>query len=212
MGLHFSIVTVSCVSGGLAGSTVDFVLFPLDTLKTRAQSAHTSSSLRWYAGLASAMAGSFPAAAVFFGSYESCKAILSPYATSSSTLPLVHVTSASLANVAACGVRVPFEIVKQRMQSGISSGTTLSCMKELWKAGGARAFYTGYSTTVLREIPFDALQFAMWEYLKRMYSQQNDGRPLHPAESAGAGAIAGAIAAALTNPLDVVKTQYDDMR
>ena len=54
-------------SGGLAGITVDVVLFPLDTIKTRMQSAQgfaAAGGFRGvYRGLASAAAGSAPAGA-----------------------------------------------------------------------------------------------------------------------------------------------------
>ena len=66
--------------------SVDLALFPLDTIKTRLQSigskiekADSKSDLNKmnkvskYAGLKSSMIASFPAAAVFFGSYDYTK-------------------------------------------------------------------------------------------------------------------------------------------
>jgi solute carrier family 25 S-adenosylmethionine transporter 26 len=56
---------VSGVSGGIAGITVDVVLFPLDTLKTRLQSvegfARAGAFTGIYRGLLSAALGSAPA-------------------------------------------------------------------------------------------------------------------------------------------------------
>ena len=56
---------VSLVSGGVAGITVDVVLFPLDTIKTRMQSAQgflaAGGFKGVYRGLMSAAAGSSPA-------------------------------------------------------------------------------------------------------------------------------------------------------
>lgn len=65
---------VNACAGGVAGCTVDLVLFPLDTLKTvlqlkpDARQTHLASfsPRRFYRGLSSAMLGSFPSAAVFF--------------------------------------------------------------------------------------------------------------------------------------------------
>lgn len=70
-------------AGGLAGLAVDVSLFPIDTVKTRLQSPHgfvKSGGFRGiYNGLGSAAAGSIPGAALFFGTYETCKSSLSPY-------------------------------------------------------------------------------------------------------------------------------------
>jgi len=62
------------VAGGLAGTSVDVALFPIDTLKTRLQSPQgflKSGGFRGvYNGLGAAAAGSAPGAALFFSSYE----------------------------------------------------------------------------------------------------------------------------------------------
>ncbi|CEO96366.1 Mitochondrial carrier protein [Plasmodiophora brassicae] len=197
---------VSGVAGGAAGAFTDFVLFPLDTLKTRVQARDVArGSLKFYSGLASAMAGSFPSAAVFFAVYDTCRnksyAMVAPQYHA-----LASMGSASIANVAACAVRVPFEVVKQQLQAGMHS-STVECVKSIVRRDGVAGLYRGYMSTVLREVPFDALQFALWETLKVQYSNMEGGRTLTPLESGAMGAIAGSISAAATNPLDVVKTR-----
>jgi len=66
---------LSClVAGGAAGTAVDVSLFPLDTLKTRLQSAEgfwkSGGFKRIYAGVGPAALGSAPNAALFFLTYE----------------------------------------------------------------------------------------------------------------------------------------------
>ena len=64
----------SLVAGGLAGTSVDVALFPLDTIKTRLQSPQgfvQAGGFRGvYNGLGAAAAGSAPGAALFFSTYE----------------------------------------------------------------------------------------------------------------------------------------------
>lgn len=77
----------SFIAGGMAGMTVDLVLFPLDVIKTQIQAAHFGRKVnklpkKWYAGLSSAMLGSFPAAAAFYGSYDLSKTSLKQYGMS----------------------------------------------------------------------------------------------------------------------------------
>eukprot|EP00953_Heterococcus_sp_UTEX-ZZ885_P003609 2458-Heterococcus_DN1.PRE.3 len=83
------------LSGGVAGTSVDVALYPLDTIKTRLQSSQAHVILRKltvadanadakrflkaggfngvYRGLSAAAVGSAPGAAVFFSSYETLK-------------------------------------------------------------------------------------------------------------------------------------------
>lgn len=73
---------------------------------------------------------------------------------------------------------------------------------------GIRGFYRGFGITIAREIPFTSIQFPLYEWLKRQLSTGYlDGRRPNSAEAAVCGMIAGGTAAALTTPLDVVKTR-----
>jgi solute carrier family 25 (mitochondrial S-adenosylmethionine transporter), member 26 len=62
------------VAGGMAGTSVDVALFPIDTIKTRLQSPKgflAAGGFRGiYQGLGAAAAGSAPGAALFFSVYE----------------------------------------------------------------------------------------------------------------------------------------------
>lgn len=86
------------VAGGLAGTSVDVALFPLDTLKTRLQSAQgfiaAGGFKGVYRGLGSVTVGSAPGAAAFFTTYEQLKAALPKLAPGLSA-PAVHMLAAS---------------------------------------------------------------------------------------------------------------------
>lgn len=224
--------TSALIAGGIAGTTVDLSLFPLDTLKTRLQSPQGFLSAGGfsgiYAGVGSAIIGSAPGAALFFVTYENTKRFLSQQHLLSTSAPLHHMLAASLGEIAACAVRVPTEVIKQRAQARqhASSLAALSSILALRHSVGAagvwRELYRGWGITVLREVPFTVIQFPLWEAMKS-YRLRRTGRaglasdvtigtagvdePISALESAVAGSAAGAVAAGITTPLDVLKTR-----
>ncbi|KAF9921415.1 S-adenosylmethionine transporter, partial [Modicella reniformis] len=107
---------------------------------------------------------------------------------------------------AACFVRVPTEVVKQRMQTK-QYGTTGGAVRSILQNEGVLGFYRGYFSTVAREIPFTCIQFPLYEYMKKTYASTTHRPKVDPWEAAICGSIAGGIAAGITTPLDVVKTR-----
>ncbi|KAF8624419.1 hypothetical protein AX15_005897 [Amanita polypyramis BW_CC] len=201
----------SLLAGAMAGTAVDLLFFPIDTLKTRLQSAQgfvKAGGFRGiYKGVGSVLVGSAPGAAAFFSTYDTLKKhspLPSQYA------PITHMVSASAGEVAACLIRVPTEVIKTRMQTstyGNTAQSSLAAFQLVLRTQGLYGLYQGFRITVMREIPFTSLQFPLYEFLKRRRSVRIGERPLYAREAAVCGSIAGGVAAALTTPLDVLKTR-----
>ncbi|XP_077302803.1 S-adenosylmethionine mitochondrial carrier protein homolog isoform X2 [Arctopsyche grandis] len=205
---------VPLLSGGFAGLAVDVTLFPLDTIKTRLQSApgfkNSGGFSGIYRGLGAVVAGSVPTAALFFFSYEMFKSTVGPMVHEKYT-PLVYLAAASVGEVMACFIRVPTEIAKQRQQAIIGLQTNKGGFQILCEAyrneGFTRGLYRGYFSTVLRDLPFSFIQFPIWEYLKKAVAENSVNGEITSFEVAMCGSLSGAIAGALTTPLDVTKTR-----
>ena len=209
---------------------MDLTLFPIDTLKTRLQSQAgflASGGFRGiYAGIGSAVVGSAPGAALFFVSYEGVKKFFrenrerggrvgsSAIAPSSPwTEPLEHMMAASVGEVAACAVRVPTEVVKQRAQA-FQAASSAAALRDILNLSGKAGvsgvwseLYRGWSITVMREVPFTVVQFPLWEGLKEWRRRTAMKNTIEGWESGLAGSVSGAVAAAVTTPLDVLKTR-----
>ncbi|KPM45709.1 hypothetical protein AK830_g820 [Neonectria ditissima] len=215
------------LAGGLAGTTVDLSLFPLDTLKTRLQSSAgffpSGGFSGIYRGIGSAVVGSAPGAAFFFCTYESVKALLADRLPRGDgdggdapawRGPLTHMIAASSGEIAACAVRVPTEVVKQRAQAGHHGGSSAAALRAILSRYGThgltavwRELYRGWGITVFREVPFTVIQFPLWEAMKSWGRRRRGGLEVSAGESALYGSMAGGVAAALTTPLDVLKTR-----
>lgn len=197
----------SLLSGAMAGVCVDISMYPIDTIKTRLQSAEgfvkAGGFNGVYRGIGAAAIGSGPGSAFFFTAYEQSKHRLQPILGQDSAY--THMGAAAIGEVMACLVRVPTENVKQKMQVGLYK-TVKEGVSGIMKTQGFKGFYTGYVTTVAREIPFSFIQFPIWERMKREWALQQ-GAPVAAWQGALCGSISGAFAAAITTPLDVCKTR-----
>ncbi len=124
--------------------------------------------------------------------------------------------AASIGESAACLVRVPTEVIKAKMQTDITNNSSLSKTFRLvleekgsGPIGGLTGgLYRGYGITLMREIPFAMIQFPIYEFLKSYWTEQiRGGVPVNPLQAAACGSFGGAVAAAATTPLDVIKTR-----
>lgn len=102
-----------------------------------------------------------------------------------------------------------------RSQGGAKSGSTsLAAFRSLYEAGAGRRLFTGYTALLARNLPLTAMQFPIFEHLRsRLWATRPRREPGHQriletgAIAGMSAATAGAIAAFLTTPSDVVKTR-----
>jgi solute carrier family 25 iron transporter 28/37 len=79
----------------------------------------------------------------------------------------------------------------------------MECIKQVYRTEGFGAFYRSYTTQLTMNVPFQCIHFMSYEL---MQNYTNKDRYYNPAAHMVSGAVAGAIAAAATTPLDVCKT------
>ncbi|NWI29533.1 MFRN1 protein, partial [Sula dactylatra] len=155
-------------------------------------------------GINVTMLGAGPAHAMYFACYEKMKKSLSDTIQHGGNSHLANGIAGSVATLLHDAVMNPAEVVKQRMQMFNSPyKSVLACIRTVQKTEGFGAFYRSYTTQLTMNVPFQAIHFITYEF---MQEQINPRREYNPRSHIVSGAIAGAVAAAATTPLDVCKT------
>lgn len=185
--------------GGVSRAITTTILYPLDTLKTTVQNGHKSLPTSYYNGYRIALYSQFVYGMTVFGAYENIKHILEN-SYPNMQRPTKYLASAVLADIAGSIVLTPAEVIKQNLQVK-KYNTIKHAYQTIYLRYGWSGFYHGYVGLILRDVPFRAIQLPIYDSLKDNYTANS------LIEKASYGAIAGMIAAFITNPLDVIKTQ-----
>ncbi|KAL3840106.1 hypothetical protein ACJIZ3_024697 [Penstemon smallii] len=212
---------IGAAAGGIAGAFTYVCLHPLDTIKTKLQTKGASEIysgafdaivktfqskgiLGFYSGVSAVIVGSTFSSAVYFGTCEFGKSILLRI----DQFPplLIPPTAGAMGNIVSSAIMVPKELITQRMQAG-AKGRSWEVLLRILEKDGFLGLYAGYSATLLRNLPAGVLSYSSFEYLKAAVLRETKKANLEPFQSVCCGALAGAISASLTTPLDVVKTR-----
>ena len=118
--------------------------------------------------------------------------------------PLEAALSGAMAAVSHDFFMTPFDTVKQRMQLG-HYRSTWHCLRTVLKSEGFTPLYRAFPATLGMNVPYGCIMVAVNESAKKILNVSD--QHYNFASSMIAGAIAGASAAAITTPLDVIKTR-----
>ncbi|KAK8950474.1 Mitochondrial uncoupling protein 2 [Platanthera guangdongensis] len=208
-------VLKSALAGGLASALSTSVMYPIDTMKTRVQASTLSfpdivSKLPeiglqgLYRGSIPAILGQFSSHGLRTGIFEASKLILINVAP---TLPDIQVQSMAsfCSTVLGTAVRIPCEVLKQRLQAGIFDNVGEAIVGTL-QQDGLKGFFRGTGATLCREVPFYVAGMGLYAEAKKA-AQGLLSRDLEPWETIAVGALSGGLAAVITNPFDVMKTR-----
>jgi solute carrier family 25 S-adenosylmethionine transporter 26 len=183
-----------------------------------------------YAGLLPSLIGQIPYGVLTFGGYEIYKKILRQRQFPAWS---IIIFAAILGDLTGSIWLCPFEVIKQQTQSGMwPEATTLEIVQSILFDNhhdgmnmNIAGLYQGYAGNIVRDVPFRVLQLTTYEALKSTYLATQNGEKtpatasaldetnessatteLTSLQAASFGGFAGMTSAALTTPLDVVKT------
>jgi len=191
-------------------------MYPVDTIKTRVQFSRSATSTalerltsavqqgNLYRAVGPCLLGQIPYGMVTFGALESSRTFLRekfPDAPNWATT----VAAATIGDTLGSLVLTPSEVIKQKTQAGLYTGGGAAASAVV-RERGLTGFYQGYGSAVARDVPFRIFQFGVFEFLLSSF-EKRFGRRTNPIENLGLGALAGTTAAAITCPLDVIRTR-----
>ena len=164
-------------------------------------------ALTLWSGLRPTLFMLIPSNCLYFSTYETLrdwayKKPLSPFV--SSAIPFAAGTVARI--VAATSV-APIELVRTQMQAHPENARMGSMeLFQIARSGGLVSLFRGLGPTLLRDVPFSGFYWTVYEGTKPLLLNSPRLENNHVAVSFISGSVAGTVAAFLTTPFDVVKT------
>jgi len=227
-----TIMQVRNAPAGAGGSAPAMAASEWGVIPAFAQMAEQQGMRRLWRGVQTMFTGCIPAHSAYFTIYESCKPVFGRWlagaphepaaaeagdeavaavAAATAAVPVPPREAALAAGAAvALGTMVhdlvmtPMDVCKQRLQLGYHKNSVYDCACAIMRQEGARAFVISYPTTVVMNIPYALVMGTTNEAIRNTIDPSGH---LSVGGYFAAGATAGIVAAAATNPLDVVKTR-----
>ncbi|NWV59009.1 S2539 protein, partial [Malurus elegans] len=159
-----------------------------------------------WSGLPPTLVMAVPATVIYFTTYDQLRDYL--HARTGSRGHYIPLLAGALARLGAVTVISPLELIRTKMQSRQLSYRELRvCIQSAVAQDGWLSLWRGWGPTVLRDVPFSALYWFNYELVRTWLCRQAWLDEATFMVSFVSGAISGTVAAVLTLPFDVVKTQ-----
>lgn len=170
--------------------------------------ARTEGVSSLWSGLSPTLVLAVPTTVIYFTTYEQLRARIGqavlPQEKEVRDVPFwVALTAGGLARVWAVTIVSPLELVRTKMQSQkLALYEVKSALRQLVRSHGVLGLWNGYTATLLRDVPFSAIYWSIYESIKSQFGS----KPASLSQTFVSGAIAGTVASTVTLPFDVIKT------
>lgn len=198
-------------SGGLARMVAQMALYPLDTMRTLAQTRSGAKTLAEL-GTATLIRGctltsifALPVGGIQFFTHGKTKKLLLERERQFPAV-LVDLQASICAACASLVFTIPQDVIKQRLQTGIFPSFRVG-VKNLWKEEGIRGFYAAALPTAARNVPFVVITFTSFSLLEKKLLERKEEAELTGWETLCIGIGSALFAGVITQPIDVIKTR-----
>lgn len=194
-------------------------LNPVSVVKVKLQSSSSDSSIReivqsvyrqrglpgFWSGASMGLLQAVPSTVLYMTFYERIKAQLN-----ASAVPGSPGIAGGLARCVSVSVITPLELVRT-IQTGGSKESAVSIARTILKSHGVVGLYRGWRSSILRDAPFSAIYWYSFEFFKDAFGANKSSSSSVWINSHImnflSGSAAGVVAAVVTHPFDVLKTQ-----
>lgn len=177
-----------------------------------------------WSGLSPTLVLAIPTTVIYFTMYEQLKILINKKRityfgsniknTATSEAPgWVSLTAGGIARLFAVTIVSPLELTRTKMQSQKMPWSDVTkCLSSLVRSQGVMGLWNGYTATLLRDVPFSALYWPLYEQSKYLLTSYSNSANMITAFNHSfiinflSGALAGSVASTVTLPFDVIKT------
>ncbi|XP_074048984.1 mitochondrial glutathione transporter SLC25A40 isoform X2 [Macrotis lagotis] len=158
-----------------------------------------------WSGLPPTLVMAVPATVIYFTCYDQLSSFMKSKVENDAYVPIF---AGTVARLGAVTVISPLELIRTKMQSRALSYKELHLfVRRKLAEDGWISLWRGWSSTVMRDVPFSAMYWYNFEMFKKWLCKNSDKYEPTFGINFAAGAISGSIASIVTLPFDVVKTQ-----
>jgi solute carrier family 25 protein 39/40 len=160
-----------------------------------------------WSGLSPTLVLAAPTTVIYFTMYEQLKAkIVKSSSNPEKYATVISLSSGGLARMVAVGIVSPLELVRTKMQAQkMAFSEVKSAVAITFKAEGLTGLWKGVGATMLRDVPFSAVYWPCYEYLRPKEPHSDDMS--HFSHIFLASLVSGGFAGTVTMPADVIKTR-----
>jgi len=178
------------LAGGTSGATANFCSNPADLMKVRIQADVTGEASRkglfrlWadcvrsegvlglWTGVGPTVLRAFFMNAVELGGYDLTKQVLTPYFSRYGKDDIrLHLCCGTIAGFLSTITSLPFDVMKSRVMVTGSKYTGIAhCVQDTIRNEGPTAFFKGFVPVASRIVPFNIIQFLIFEQARRVFS------------------------------------------
>ena len=194
------------LAGGCSRAFAQAVLYPVDALRTLAQTRDGRTLADVGTGALIKGCGQTSSFALFTGAFQfGIYGVVQPKYG-----PLI---ASACGAAGSCLVSVPQEVLKQRLVTGVYKNFR-EAVQKIYSSEGVLGFYSAWKPTVSRNVPFVIATFSSREVLQRKiieFKERNEEKKGQMKLSSGDNLLIGIssalVAGLATQPIDVIKTR-----